>query len=169
MAKPMLDEYLKKRLANANKVVICCIGNELRGDDGVGPYIAQMLKEKIPSEKQDRIIIFNCGEVPESFSGKIIEKKPTHIILIDAATIGEAPGSVGIIEPEDLTGLSISTHSLPLNIFASYLKEQLENNVDIFGIGIQPKKINFSEGLSSEVKRSAERLTEILIMVLNSI
>ena len=140
MEKPTIDEYLKNRLVNANKIVVCCIGNELRGDDGVGPYIARQIMEKLAPEKQSIVTILNCGEVPESFTSKIIEKKPTHIILIDAATIGESPGTVGIIEPEDLTGLAISTHSLPLNVFTGYLREQLGGKVDIFGIGIQPKK-----------------------------
>ena len=169
MEKPTIDEYLKNRLAKADKIVICCIGNEMRGDDGVGPYIAKQLMKGLAPEKQNKITVLNCGEVPESFTSKIIEKKPTHIILVDAATIGESPGTVGIVEPEDLTGLAVSTHSLPLNVFTEYLREQLGGNIDIFGIGIQPKKVDFDEKLSPEVKMAADRLAQILIDVLNNI
>ncbi len=169
MEKPTIDEYLKVRLAKANRIVICCIGNEMRGDDGVGPYIAKQIMKGITPEAKTKITILNCGEVPESFTSKIIERKPTHIILIDAATIGESPGTVGIVEPEDLTGLAISTHGLPLNVFTEYLREQLEGKVDIFGIGIQPKKVDFDDKLSPEVKRAADRLAQILVEVFNTI
>ena len=54
-----MDKSLLAKMLSG-RVVIACIGNEMRGDDGVGPFIAGLLT---PSE---RVKVVDCGETPEN-------------------------------------------------------------------------------------------------------
>ncbi|WP_324736423.1 hydrogenase maturation peptidase HycI [Thermococcus sp. SY098] len=148
---------LKEFLQGAKKVVICGIGNEVRGDDAFGVIVAEELKSRLKSEK---IVILNCGEVPESYVGKIINEKPTHVIFIDAVDFGGKPGEIVIADPEGTLGESFSTHKLPLKLLVGYLKQNI--NAKFILIGCQPKHLGLFVEISEEVRDSAEKLIEIL-------
>jgi Ni,Fe-hydrogenase maturation factor len=53
-------------LKNRN-VVILGISNSARGNDGVGPYLADQLTGRIDAE------VINCEKIPESYTGVIRE------------------------------------------------------------------------------------------------
>jgi hydrogenase 3 maturation protease len=147
----MLEE-LEKRLKGI--IIIACVGNELKGDDGAGPALAKALKGKIRAQ------VVNCEEVPESYTGKIKELKPDTIVIVDAVDLKAAPGSIAIIEKERLDAITpYSTHNVPLKIFVQYL--EAETKADIFLIGIQPSHLVFSSGLSEEVEKAVASLAAI--------
>jgi hydrogenase 3 maturation protease len=148
----MLEE-LEKRLKGT--IVIACVGNELKSDDGAGPALAKALQGKIRAQ------VVNCEEVPESYTGKIKELKPDTIVIVDAVDLKALPGSIAIIEKEKLNEITpYSTHNVPLKVFVQYL--EAETKADIFLIGIQPSHLSFSSSLSEEVKKAVEGLAEIL-------
>ena len=143
---------LEKRLKG--NIVIACIGNELKGDDAAGPSLAKALKNKI------RAHVINCAEVPESYTGKIKELRPDTIVIVDAVDLKAAPGSVSIIEKNQLGEIKLySTHNVPLKVLMDYLR--IETKADIFLIGIQPSHLPFSSDLSDEVKKTVENLADI--------
>lgn len=148
----MLEE-LEKRLKGT--IVIACVGNELKSDDGAGPALAKALQGKIRAQ------VVNCEEVPESYTGKIKELKPDTIVIVDAVDLKALPGSIAILEKEKLNEITpYSTHNVPLKVFVQYL--EAETKADIFLIGIQPSHLSFSSSLSEEVKKAVEGLAEIL-------
>ncbi|AHF80763.1 hydrogenase maturation peptidase HycI [Thermococcus paralvinellae] len=149
----MLEDFLK----GAEKVVVCGIGNDVRGDDAFGVIVVEELKNRI---KSDKVIILNCGEVPESYLGKIINENPTHVIFIDAVDFGGKPGEIVIADPEGTLGESFSTHRLPLKLLVGYLKQNI--NAKFILIGCQPKQLGLFVEMSEEVRKSAEKLVEIL-------
>jgi hydrogenase maturation protease len=55
---------------------------------------------------------------------------------------------------------SISTHSLPLHLFTSYLQRIID--VQIGFLLIQPADITFGEGLSPKVKATVTRIVATL-------
>jgi hydrogenase 3 maturation protease len=126
------------------KIVIVGVGNELRGDDGVGVYIANRLKRRN---------VINAGVAPENFIGKIKKMKPERIVILDALDFGGKPGEVKIVDARKTKGLKISTHSLPLSFFC-----KLFENIGIYLIGIQPKLNDFGSEMSREVRDSANGL-----------
>lgn len=149
----MIDEF-KKRFKG--KIVIICIGNELRGDDGAGPALAKNLEGKITAD------VINCEEVPESYTDKIKKLKPDTVVIVDTIDIKAKPGSVTIIDKESLSELKLyTTHNIPLKVFVDYLYS--ETKADIFLIGIQPKTFNLKIGLSKEVEETIEYLKDILM------
>ena len=153
------------------KEVILGIGNTLKGDDGIGIYIAEKidkyLKEVRKKSKQAKfpgtgreVIAISCGTTPESYTLTIRKHNPDKLILVDAADMGLSPGSYRIIPPEKIEVMHISTHDIPLSIFISYVSEFCE---DIMLIGIQPGKMDIGTALSGTVQRSGDRVANLLI------
>ncbi|MFB0527612.1 MAG: hydrogenase 3 maturation endopeptidase HyCI, partial [bacterium] len=120
------------------KVSIVGIGNRLRGDDGVGPEIINRIKNPLPS-----LLLFDVGEAPENYLEKIVKQKPDAIVLIDAVDFNAPPGTIKIIEKDDIKNESLSTHNVSLNLVAKYL--QKETSADVFLLGIQPETIEFGK------------------------
>lgn len=133
------------------KTIILGIGNTLKGDDGVGPYIISKIKN---------IDAIDAGTVPENYIQKIIDSKPDEIIIIDAIDFGGKPGDIKWFTEIDSENISISTHNLPPGFFIDFIKEQTGAEIKI--IAIQPKGIKFNTSLSEEVKESADKLVEEL-------
>jgi len=136
--------------------LILGIGNSLRGDDGVGPYIIDKLKIE-----NSQLKILNCGVVPEDYIDEISELSPDKIFIIDAANFEEKPGTVKIVDEINIPEKSLSTHNISLKVFVGLLKQFTQAKV--FLIGIQPENMDYVEGLSKTVKASADRLVEQIV------
>jgi hydrogenase 3 maturation protease len=156
-----VKKKLKAWLSNAEKVVVAGIGNPIRMDDFVGTRIVQDLQGKVSA----KVYLIECETVPENFIQKITNFDPTHVLLIDAAILGLEPGDSRLFEPERLAAFpAYSTHALPLRVFCEYLAKTTRAKIAL--LLIEPKRADFGEGLTSEVKTSAQKLVEILLNVL---
>ena len=152
-----LQKALEKWLASAKRVVVAGIGNPIRTDDAVGVKIVQDLNGKV----SERVYLIECETVPESFLEPIIEFKPTHVLLIDAAFLGLKPGAARLIDPERIAAFpAITTHMLPLRIFCEYITKMTEAKIAL--LLIEPKNNEFGEGLTPEVQAAAEKIANIL-------
>ncbi|MEM3506285.1 MAG: hydrogenase maturation peptidase HycI [Candidatus Bathyarchaeia archaeon] len=158
-----LENYLKKWFFNAKKIVIAGIGNSMRKDDAIGIEIVKKLAGKTPSH----VYLLECENVPENFIGAIERINPTHILLIDSGQLNASPGSFALISPEQIGGISISTHTLPLSIFIKYIKQTI--NAKVIALVIQPKSLSFGRGLSKEVKKARDILAKKLLETLQSL
>jgi hydrogenase 3 maturation protease len=164
MALPMandkynIQEELKKWLTNTKRLVVAGIGNPIRNDDFVGVKIVQDLQSKV----SERVYLIECETVPESFLQPIVEFNPTHVLLIDAAILGLKPGETRLINPEQVTAFpAISTHILPLRIFCEYITATTKAKIAL--LLIEPKNVEFGEGLTPEVQATAKKITKMLL------
>jgi len=156
-----IENNLKNWLSNAQRVVVAGIGNPLRKDDFVGVEIVRNLLNKVSQS----VYLIECETVPESFMEPITDFKPTHILIIDAALLNLKPGSSKLIEPGQMMRQSaISTHALPLRIFCEYLAKTTGAKITL--LLIQPKDAGFGEGLTTELKKTAVKLTNLLSKIL---
>jgi len=156
-----IEVNLKNWLSNAQKVAIAGIGNPLRKDDFVGVKIVRNLQNKVSQS----VYLIECETVPESFIEPVTEFKPTHILIIDAALLNLKPGSSKLIESVQMMEQSaISTHALPLRIFCEYLAKT--TGAEIALLVIQPKDAGFGEGLTIELRKTAVKLTNLLLRIL---
>lgn len=128
------------------------VGNELLGDDGLGPYVARHFAA--PGWQA-----IDCGTAPENFTSVVKEHRPELLVIVDAAELGLPPGEFRRLRPERAETMLISTHTLPISSFISYLEEHCR---EIILIGVQPKRLELGEGLSAEVRQGVERLLGIL-------
>ncbi|WP_296797885.1 hydrogenase maturation peptidase HycI [uncultured Methanobrevibacter sp.] len=146
------------------------IGNELKYDDGVGPYIISELNKLNLNEN---ILLINAKTVPENFTGKIRKENPSHIILVDACLMGLNPGDYKIVNKDDFADIGISTHSMSLSYFVKFL-----NHDNILFIGIEPESLDlidqdslgvlgadlmdFNGELTENIQKSADEIIELL-------
>lgn len=153
-----VEKKLKKWLSDAERVVITGIGNPIRMDDFVGVKIVQDLKGKV----SEKVYLIECETVPESFIQQIVDFNPTHILIIDAAILGMKPGESRLIKPKQLTmAPAFSTHMLPLRIFCEYLAKTTKAKIAL--LVIEPKKVDFGEGLTPEVEAEAQSVVNALL------
>ena len=102
------------------------IGNELRADDAAGILVVRQLLQYDSAFEKDCVRIIQAGQAPENSTWILRGFEPHLILLIDAADMGDMPGTVHWIAMEDISGLSASTHSLPLSMLAAYLKQEFD-------------------------------------------
>jgi hydrogenase 3 maturation protease len=153
-----LREYFGE---DERRVVLVGVGNPMRGDDGVGVKIIERLQEM----DLTGVMLLNTETVPEAFTGKVESYEPTHVLLLDAANFGGLPGETRLIDSKHIGGHAISTHSLPLNIFISYIEKSL--GITVLLLGIQPKNITFGEEMTPELAEASIRIAETLRRVLS--
>jgi len=152
-----VEESLKKWLSGAQKVVVAGVGNPFRKDDFVGVEIVRNLKPKVSK----KTFFIEAETIPESYMQKIVEFKPTHVLLVDAGIINKPAGNAILAHPEQLIKkTSISTHTLPLRIFCDYITQTAHAKLAL--LIIQPVNVDFGEGLTPVLKKTAENFTELL-------
>jgi len=155
-----LEADLAKFFEERGKTIVIGVGNPLRGDDGVGMKILEYLEDMdLPD-----VMLLNTETVPEAFTGKVSEYEPTHVLLVDAANFRGEPGDAKLINSAQIGGTAVSTHSLPLTIFITYIEKAL--NVKVKLLGIQPKRIEFYTEMTPELEEASKKISEILIKIL---
>ena len=145
---------MKKFLRGYEKIVILGIGNEIKGDDGLGPIIAQ--KSLLLFDKNKNITVFDGGTVPENYTGLIRKENPTHIILVDAVDMKKEPGYIRVVRKEEIAKYNISTHAMPVSFLIKYMETTV--SAQIILVGIQPKSMGLTEQISKEVEKSIEEV-----------
>lgn len=155
-----LYEKLKGRLKNASKVIIMGIGEEKLRDDGVGPYIiGELLTHfNLVNPLNDKFLLINAGTDPMARVDEIIKFKPSHLILIDTCTLDKPPGTLVILEREDIREyVPISSHTIPVHIVMDLILEQVPM-LDLFMIGLVPESL---EGFENLQFYKGDRIDEI--------
>ena len=98
-----IQSALQEWLASAGKIVIAGIGNPIRRDDFVGLKIVQDLQGKVSK----RVCLLECETVPESFIQEIVDFRPSHVLLVDAAFLGLKPGLMRLVFLEQVRKMGI--------------------------------------------------------------
>lgn len=152
------------------KQLVLGVGNTLQGDDGVGHYVVERLNSMLKdaprapdpggTAPQDFLAV-DCGTIPESFTSLVRRHRPDSLVIVDAAHMGLAAGSLRIVSPDRISVLYASTHSLPLNLLITYLADLCG---DVTLIGVQPHTMEFGRGsLSGPVRDAAEILVKLIL------
>jgi len=128
-----------------------CIGNRNGGDDAIGPYIADKLKE------DGSLTVLDCGTVPENFTSIVKRHGPKNLIIVDAVKMGFNPGEIRIVPKEKIGVMHISTHGIPISVLISYLEQYVEN---IIFVGIQPKTM--SGEMTEPIEKSGQELVNLI-------
>jgi hydrogenase 3 maturation protease len=132
-------------------LVVLGVGSELRGDDAAGVLVAARLGETAQeAAPRPGLHAIPGGTAPENHTGEIKALRPAGIIIVDAADMGEPPGTVRVIPLDRVGGVSFSTHTLPLNVVAEYLR--METGAAVVILGIQPLAMDFDGPVSAETE-----------------
>jgi hydrogenase maturation protease len=155
-AMSMVDDI---RNALSGRVCIVGMGNTLLGDDGAGVVIVEALRG---AGANGRAHLVNAEDIIESHAFEIADGDWDRIVVIDAVRFGGRPGDVmfgSFSEIGDLLN-GYSTHKLSLRLSESIWRER---GKDTYLLGIEPESLDFGEGLSQAVKKSADTLGDILL------
>lgn len=155
------EKKLREWLSDAERVVVAGVGNPIRMDDFVGVKVIQDLRGKVSGN----VLLVECETVPESFIQRILDFRPSHVLIVDAAVMGLEPGDYRFVQSEHLRVFpAISTHMLPLRVFCDYLVEAAGARVGL--LLVEPKNVDFGEGLSGEVEAASRRIVDFLAKIL---
>jgi hydrogenase 3 maturation protease len=139
------------------RVLILGIGNKMRGDDGAGSVLATQLAGRVNAT------VIDAEEVPENYLGPVIADSPEVLLILDAASMEAPPGSLAIIEMDNIASSGLSTHSASLNLFLLVLQSEILP--DTFVLGIQPQTIEFGALISPAVRKAMEGIDQALFHI----
>ena len=165
----MSENYtrLLNELKGADKIVVCGLGNDMMMDDVAGLLATNLLinmMDKMDRPKNLKVIL--CGRSPENFIYLIIKEKPTHVLFVDAVDFHAKPGEVAVFSSEDVVDFFPSTHALSIKFIGDLLFKEIPSLKKVIVLGIQPKKVDFGEGISLEVKEGSMEVSKLLYRVL---
>jgi hydrogenase 3 maturation protease len=158
--KKLLKESLQRAALRPDpRIAVLGIGNELNGDDAAGVWLVRRLQSLLPQSPS--LLCLDCGQVPENAAGVLRRFQPALVLLLDAADFGGSPGEIRWIDPQDTSGFSASSHSLPFSVLSRYLIKEIHCEVGL--LGIQPSSLEFDAGLSSQVRNTCAVLQKELV------
>lgn len=145
-----------------SQLKVIAVGNDLYGDDGVGNAVLNALKQ-IPEMKDVELIdgATDALGLIDHFSGA------NHVIIVDAAQMGEEPGTVKVFSKEEvklkikMDHLSVHGISLAETFDIAQVVDSLPKKITI--IGIEPKNIGISQKLSDVVMQSIPEVVSNII------
>jgi hydrogenase 3 maturation protease len=142
------------------------VGNLQRSDDAAGCLVARGLLNTQAGSLPERVLVIEAGPAPENVTGELRRFAPQFVLLADAADMQEAPGAIHWIEMKEISGMSASTHSLPLSMLAEYLR--LELGCEVALLGIQPRSNEVGEEVSEAVRRAVAEVVGELRSVMGA-
>lgn len=165
----MQDLYglLYERLKGVRKLAVLGAGSVLRADDAIGMLIIDKLQAALEPGQHPNVALYPGETAPENFCGKLLEFCPTHLLMLDAANLGQAPGSITEIDINDVGGPTFCSHMLPLKVMVDYLKGEIGLNVTL--LGIQYKCIDFDCAISYEAEHAVEEISTAVISIINEL
>ncbi|MFA6363089.1 hydrogenase 3 maturation endopeptidase HyCI [Methanoregula sp.] len=139
-----MTDTLQRRVKGACRLAVVGIGDELIPHDRLGMFVAREIEHlHLPGVK-----VFFAGTVPESITGPLRRYRPEHVLFLDAADMGERPGTIAVIGPGEIRASLVSTHVLPLSVVMDYVEGEIGTDVTL--LGIQPDFTHPEKDLSEE-------------------
>ena len=163
----LLKKNLKNSLVSSKKIALLGVGSELRGDDAAGILIVESFKKGFRKKRGVEIKTFIGGTAPENLTGEIKRFSPDCLLIIDSADFGKKAGAVSVLDPNNIAGISFSTHILPLKMLTDYMEKSIGCRTAI--IGIQPKTLEFGKKPSAEVRKAVKLVSSTIRDVIKEI
>ena len=136
--------------ARTKRLVVAGVGNVLRGDDGFGPAVTQLLGHLPPEVDVVETGIGGIALLQELMAG-------CHgLVLIDAVERGAPPGTVFLITPEVRDAVHVpDVHLANPDRVLSMAKTMGVLPERVLFVGCQPAEIDeLNDSLSPEVQRA---------------
>lgn len=150
----------------SQRVLIAGIGNIFRGDDGFGIEVVRRLGvETLP--EWVRIVDFGVRTLHLAFE---ILDGYTATILVDATTRGEPPGTVYLIEPEEVPEQGVpDAHGMDFRAVLQLANSLSEKRHKIYVVGCEPLEVREGIGLSTPVACAVNEALRLIHKVLEGL
>lgn len=143
----------------AEPTCVVGVGNELRGDDGIGLYLLDRLQEiGLP----EHVGLVRAEDIPESYVLEISRRNCRTVVFADAVEADVEPGSVvfGRFRELDSAGESWSTHRLALSLCAELLEQA---GKPVYLVGISAMSTEPGASIHPTLKVAADRLGDLMV------
>jgi len=148
-----------------HNIKIIAVGNDYYGDDGIGVAVLHELNN-LPNMKNIALVngATDALGLIDHFRGT------EHVIIIDAAQMGEVPGTVKVFGREyvkiliKMDHLSVHGISLAETFAIAEAINSMPKKLTI--IGIEPKSIEISEPISDVVAKSIPEVVSQIISLI---
>ena len=146
----------------AMRTAVVGVGQELLGDDAAGLAVCRRLQEL--AQDLGTALIIPAGPAPENCTAQLRRFAPDWVVLVDAARMEAAPGTVRWIPWEEAEAIGGSTHTLPLRLLSEFLSSSMGCRVSL--LGIQPSETTLGAPLSPSVGDAVESVARGLAALL---
>jgi len=143
-------------------IAVFGIGNILLSDDGIGVHAINRLREEYTFP--DSVELIDGGT--KGLDLLPLFENRDKILIIDAANFRKEPGTIDMIEGDNIpsflsTKLSVHQIGLPDTLFAAKLMDIIPAEMCL--VGIQPKSMETSTELSEEVRNQFEPFVRAIL------
>jgi hydrogenase 3 maturation protease len=142
------------------RLTILGVGQELRGDDGVGLAVVRGLRPFA----HPNLLLVEAAHAPENCTGQVRRFAPDLVLLVDAAQMDAPPGTIRWLDWRNCDGVSASTHTMPLSLLGEYFTAVL--NCEVALIGIQPASLALTDTVSPEALAAASTVSQAIAALL---
>jgi hydrogenase maturation protease len=148
-----------------NKMLVIGVGNAYRCDDAVGLIVAQRLRALVPP---GITVLEQSGE-----GATLMEawQDADHVILVDAAFSGEAPGTIhrfeAAVEPIPAQFFNYSTHAFSVAEAVEMARQLDKLPPSLIVYGIEGRSFSFGQDLSLEVEQAARAVVAQVLQELS--
>lgn len=136
----------------SRKTLILGIGNTLLADEAAGPLAVRQLESELGAD--DRFSFMDGGTL--SFTLAVPIADHPQLIVLDAARMGGAPGTVQVFEGEamdrQLRGHATSVHEVSLADLLDMVRLTDKLPARRALVGIEPELVDWRDGLSTAVE-----------------
>ena len=144
------------------KISLIGMGNLLMGDEGVGVHAVEALKRKYEFPEEVRLL--DGGTLGLDLLHWI--EGMDRVLFVDAVDLKRNPGTIAVIEDEDLPaflGPKLSLHHVGLSdlLFASSFMGTRPAEIAL--VGIQPETMEIGLELSKTVMDRFEKLLQVVV------
>jgi len=143
-----------RAILHRKKAVLLGVGNPDRGDDALGPVLAERLGDV------GSLSSIVCEEVPENFTGLVREAGPEVILLVDAVDFFGHPGEVVLLKAQDFAERRFNTHHASLAMVMEFLERETKSPVWL--LGVQPAQVVPGQAMTGEIDETINQLVRLL-------
>jgi hydrogenase 3 maturation protease len=144
------------------KLLVLGVGSRMRGDDMVGPYTIDLLKERLDSGEMPSgfdLEVIDADVMPENFSKPMRESKADLILFVDAVDMGLDPGDIKIVPRELIDATIPCSHNLPMSYVMGYVNEKIDR-VEL--MGVQIVRTGLFVEMSDTVKDACVKMADMI-------
>jgi len=137
-------------------LALVLLGNPWRGDDAVGPFLAERLSGRL----DDRCVLIPAFERPEEAWEAAVACRPRRVVMVDAADFGGRPGEIRVTPPAGSEVPPLSTHRFPVEAVARLI--EADTGAPVLLLLVQAAACRLGTPPTEAVRATAQRLADYL-------
>jgi len=151
----------------SRRILVAGVGNVFLGDDGFGVEVARRLAtESLPAA----VHVADFGIRGVHLAYELLQGYDT-LVLLDAASRGEPPGTVFVLEPDFThehslahgdSGFLLDAHSLDPEMVLAILKDLGGRVGRVLIVGCEPADVSEGMALSAPVQRAVDEAVRVV-------